>query len=55
MRFGGGDMGEESESGTFHTFSFKRASETGLLGRAATGGGIEVSGILSRVLLLRSN
>jgi hypothetical protein len=35
------------DRGYVRTFSFKRASETGLLGRAATGGGeIEVSGIL---------
>ena len=29
------------------TFSFKRASETGLLGRVTAGGGIEVSGIFA--------
>lgn len=29
-----------------HTFSFNKASETGLLGRTTAGGVIEVSGIL---------
>ena len=34
-----------------NTFSFKRASDTGLLGRAATAGGGVVSGIVLYLLL----
>lgn len=33
------------------TFSFKRASETGLLGRVMAGGEIDVSGMMACILL----